>query len=259
MKLSVIIPAYDDLKGVLNCLNSLQALAAPPNPHYSVEYLVQDDCSPNIFFPAVIPMAIASTERNEHNLGFAGNVNSGAARATGDVLFIVNQDVFGVPGWSEAWDTAILNAFADPQVGIVGPRLLFGNGSIQSAGGLIDAGLAPFHRCLGYSNPHTPEVSQPRELSWATGAALAVRRKVWEQLGGFDTGYRMYFEDVNFCLQARELGWKIAYAPACTLIHSVGSTGGSPHFPASARRFKEQWVDSGKLKADVAAVYVKFW
>ena len=257
MRLSVIIPAFNDLAAVLNCLNSLQALASR---RVEIEFLVQDDNSPNVLFQAAIPQLVASVERNPVNLGFAGNVNRAAQRATGDYLFIVNQDVFGVPGWSEHWDIALLNTFiCNPQVGIVAPRLLFPNGSIQSAGGLIDAGLAPYHRCLGYSNPHTPEVSTPRELAWATGAALAIRRNVWDKLGGFDARYRMYFEDAALCLRARELGYLVQYQPACTLIHSVGSTGGSPHFGASARLFKSEWVDTGKLKPDTAGQFVKYW
>lgn len=259
MHLSVIIPAFDDIKGVLTCLNSLQALATPPNAHHTVEYLVQDDASPSALFPAVIPQSIASTERNPVNMGFAGNVNMAAQRAKGDVLLIVNQDVFGVPGWSEMWDTAILNAFADPKVGIVGARLLFPNGSVQSCGGIFDAACQPYHRNLGWSNPHHADVSTAREVSWVTGAAFGIRRSLWDKLGGFDVRFRMYWEDVDACLRARELGYEVWYAPACTLIHSVGSTGGSPHFISGARRFKEQWVDSGRIKPDTHTQYVRYW
>lgn len=254
LRLSVILPAYNHLDDVLRCFNSLQALAAEPH-----EYLCQDDCSPDVFYPELIPPPMASVERNEVNLGFAGNANKGAARATGDVLLFCNQDVQAVQGWSEAWDNALLAPFADPAVGIVAPRLLFPTGAIQSCGGAFDAFTQPIHRCLGYSNPHDPRVATSGPVEWATGAALAVRRDVFKRLGGFDTVFRMYFEDADLCLRAREAGYHVWYEPACTLVHNPGSTGGSPHFAQSARTFRDRWVTTGKVKAGAQQPTMRYW
>ncbi len=253
-KLSVIIPAYNNLPDVLSCLNSLQVFAAGGH-----EYIVQDDASPDYFGPAVIHASVASCQRNPQNMGFAGNCNAGAARATGDILLFVNQDVYGVDGWSNGWDVPLLEAFNDPQMGIVGARLLFPNGSIQNAGGLYDSKKQPFHRCLGYSNPHHPECATPGPVSWTTGAALAIRRNLFEQAGGFDPIYKMYWEDVDLCLKVRDLGYAIWYEPACTFIHKAGGTGGSPHFMASAMTFKQRWVDTGKIEPDTYVAKVNFW
>lgn len=253
MKLSIIIPAYNHLPDVLACLNSLQAFASRPH-----EYLVQDDSSPDYFGPAVIPAAIASCQRNETNLGFAGNCNAGAARAHGDVLFFVNQDVYGVPEWSPGWDAALLSAFDDPQVGIVGARLLFPNGCIQSAGGLYDAKKQPYHRCLGYSNPLCDETNTPEPVAWVTGAALAIRRTLFEQVGGFDTAYAGgYFEDTDLCCKVAQMGYIIWYEPRCTLVHKVGQSGGNPNFLRNAMMWRERW--SAIIEADVYAVKQGFW
>lgn len=256
MKLSVIIPAYNDVEGVLTALNSLRALNFGG---YPVEYIVQDDASPERDLTNLIPPEIASTQRNANNLGFGGNCNAGAARATGDVLFFVNQDVYGVREWSDYWANMLMGAFDEAQVGIVGSRLLFPNASIQNAGGLIDALGQPFHRNLGWSNPHHPDVMTPCAVTWTTGAALAIRHTLWDRLGGFDPAFPMYWEDVDICLRAREMGVVTWYQPACTLFHRVGSTGGSPSFMASAKAFHERWVASGKLKPDVYAVKEHFW
>lgn len=254
MKLSVIIPAYNDLASVLMALNSLQAMASAPH-----EYIVQDDASPDVFYPALIPGAIASVQRNATNAGFGQNCNAGAARASGDVLFFVNQDVYGVYGWSEGWDAALLQAFDNADVGIVGARLLFPDGKVQNAGGAFDARSQPYHRYLGYANPHVPDVATCGPVEWTTGAALAIRRDVFMQVGGFDAAYRAYFEDVDLCLKARAAGFDVWYEPACTLIHRVGSTGGSPHFARSAATFKQRWVDTGQIKPAVYAVKERFW
>lgn len=254
MNLSIIIPAYNHLDKVMTCLNSLQALASARH-----DYVVQDDASPEVYYPAVMPPMVARVGRNEVNLGFAGNVNAGAERApSADVLFIVNQDVFGVPEWSSGWDAALLEAFNDPAVGIVGARLLFPNGCIQNAGGLFDAKKQPFHRCLGWRNPLHPECNTPETVSWTTGAAFAVRGELWRQLGGFDLSYgRGYFEDVDFCVRAQLFGWRVWYEPRLTLIHEVGSTGGNPDFLKNARYFIEKW--QSVITPDEQAVRENFW
>lgn len=259
MKLGVLIPSYNHLAEVMTCLNSLRG-------HSSTDaaYHVQDDCSPDVNYPDCIPLEIASVARNERNLGFAGNCNHAAAAFLdeygADVLLFCNQDVKAVHDWSQGWDTALLDAFTDPTVGITGARLLFPDGRVQNAGGVFDQFGQPTHRCLGWSNPNVGISAQAGEVEWTTGAALAVRTSLFMQLGGFDERYaRGYFEDVDLCLRARELGARVWYEPACTLIHSVGSTGGSPYFRANAMRFKAQWIDSGRVKAGTLTPTVKMW
>lgn len=258
MKLSIIIPAYNDLAAVLTCLNSLQALASKQSDY---EWLVQDDCGPAVFLPAVIPPAVASVERNGTNLGFSGNCNAGAARATGDVLLFVNQDVYGTYELSKAWDAPILNAFAGEGVAVVGPKLLFPDGRVQSAGGIFDGKCQPTHRYIGWSNAYHPAVNTPECVPWVTGAVLAVRRDVWQHLGGFDGAYlRGYFEDVDFCVRAQLAGFKVWYEPRAVLVHQVGTSGGNPeHFMHNARIFKARYVDTGMIAPDEPVIRERFW
>jgi O-antigen biosynthesis protein len=257
MKLSVIIPAYNNLPGVLVALNSLRALAADNS---QIEYIVADDASPDVQYAALVPKEIATVYRNPANVGFGANCNLGAARATGDVLFFVNQDVQAVPEFSRGWDAALLAAFDDPAVGIVGARLLFPDGRVQSAGGLFDGACQPFHPCLGWSQVNHPDVATGREMPWVTGAAMAVRKWVWQTLGGFDLEYRHgYWEDVDLCCRAREKHIKVLYEPNITLIHSVGSTGGNPMFMKNATVFYRRWVETKRIKPNVPTIYEHFW
>lgn len=251
--ISVIVPAYNDVLSTLRAVNSLRAYSSRP-----VECLVQDDASPEREFKPYIPQEIAQVERNADNLGFAGNCNAAAQRAHLPILLFVNQDVWAA-GVSENWNEAIASAFRDPEVGVVAPRLLFPDGRLQSAGGVFDAVGQPVHRCLGWKNLEHREIACAADVTWATGAVLAVRASLFKQLGGFDTGYRMYFEDVDFCLRVREAGYRVRYEPAATFVHAVGSTGGSVHFVESAQRFKATWVDTGKVKPEVFSVTVRYW
>lgn len=253
--LSVVIPAYNQPLMVLMALNSLQVTATGMVP---IEYLVQDDLS-------IEPLAryiserVAKVERNPYNLGFPGNCNAGARRAKGDVLFFVNQDVYAVPEFSMGWDVALLKGFAVQGVNAVTPLLLFPDGRVQSAGGLFDAKSQPYHRCFGYSNPYAIEVNSPTPVSWGTGAALAVRADVFSSIT-FDEDYRGgYFEDVDLCCHIRERGGVIFYTPEVRFVHSVGSTGGNPRFLENAQRFKQLWVDTHKIAADVSAIRENFW
>lgn len=263
LTLSVIIPAYEKLNDVLLCLNSLQRYASR---QVLIEFIVCDDCSPSVNMQLLVPPLIAKVIRNASNMGFAGNNNTGAGIAQGDILFFVNQDVFGAETdndglpFSQNWDIALVNAFENPEVGIVGAKLLFPDGKVQNAGGFFDARSQPFHRGLGYANHRYHEVNTAGEVSWTTGAALAIRRGLFQQVGGFDTCYvGGYFEDVALCLKAREAGYKVWYEPTCQLVHSVGSTGGSPHFMQNAKRFYDTWVATSKVEPDVAAVKERFW
>jgi GT2 family glycosyltransferase len=261
MHLAVIIPAYNHLPEVMRCLNTLRMYASGD---HVIMYHVQDDCSPEYDLRECVPLEIASTIRNERNLGFGGNCNAGARVVMGtfpaDALLFMNQDITAHYDWSRGWDTALLNAFAGDDVGIVGARLLFPNGAIQNAGGVYDQLCQPAHRCLGWTNPLAAECNEARDVDWTTGAAIAVQTNLFQYLGGFDERYeRGYFEDVDLCLRARDAGARIRYEPACTLIHSVGSTGGSPYFAQNARRFKQQWVDSGKVKAGTLMATQRYW
>lgn len=255
MKLSVIVPAYNDLASVMRCMNSLgeTSQTAP-------ELLIQDDCSPALDFRGLVPFP-AQTERNERNLGFAGNANAGARRASGDILAFINQDVYATPVLSVGWDVALLAAFLDERVGIVGGRLLFPDGKLQSAGGMFDSLGNPFHRCLGWANLNHEEIAEAREVDWTTGALLAIRRDLFAEVGGFDEGYvKGYWEDVDLAMRVRERGFKIMYEPGCTLVHTVGSTGGNAHFMQNALRFKQRWVDSGKVNRQANYIAVqRFW
>jgi GT2 family glycosyltransferase len=255
VKLAVCVPAYNDLAGVLRCLNSLHATQATSD----VAYYVQDDASPAVDMRGLVPESLASVERNEVNLGFAGNVHRGVARSSGDIIAVINQDVYAVPGLSDGWDAALLAPFEDARVAVVAPRLLFPNGAVQSCGGAFDQLRQPVHRALGWANADDRRVSTPGPVPWATGAALAIRRAAWDALGGFDRAYRMYWEDLDFCLRVGLAGGLTWYVPACTLIHQVGSTGGSPHFLKGALLYKSRWVDTGMVAAGPYMPTVRFW
>lgn len=257
----MLIPAFirepDQLVSVLQCVNSLQVFASR---QVQIEFLVGDDCSPYIDLRTVMSPCSVIVQRNEQNLGFSGNINALAARARGDILLLCNQDILAFEA-SAGWDVALMEAFNEPGVGIVGAKLLDINGRIQSVGGEFDGRTQPFHRCLGYERHWLEETNTPREVSWTTGAALAIRSDLFRQAGGLDTAYvKGYWEDVDLNCKVRELGYKVWYEPRMTFIHKVGSTGGNPeYFHKNAMLWKSRWVETKKVKPDTLAVKEGFW
>lgn len=264
--ISTIVVAHNHLTEVLRCLRSLQQTAVFDTAQ-PLEFLVADDASSEVNFMELLPPCTAKVIRRDVNGGFAANANTGAAFAQGDILLFLNQDTYALPQdangnpFSVGWNIALAKTFeSDPAIGIVGAKLLFPDGKIQSAGGIFDAHCQPAHRCLGYSDHTFAEVNTPQEVSWVTGAALAIRRSLFAEIGGFDEGYvRGYFEDTALCLSARERGYKVWYEPTVQLVHEVGTSGGNPDFMKNALRFKQAWVDTKKVKPDTYQLKERWW
>jgi GT2 family glycosyltransferase len=157
------------------------------------------------------------------NRGFARAVNEGCRRARGEWLLLLNPDV-RVP---EEFLDAVLAAAeqivaGDPKAGIIGFQLRHDDESRQgstgpepSLGNVLAGLLRPRsrRRCQPISG------MQRRAVEWVTGCCLLVRRECWEQLGGFDEDYFLYYEDVDLCRRARSAGWSVWYDPTVRVTH----------------------------------------
>lgn len=269
MGLSIVIPFHNRLPDLIKCLKSLYRTAWEAGRAGRLEILVQDDASSDCDLRELItPPEPVKVERNEYNLGFAGNCNAGARRAKGDILLFLNQDTRSREGWFDP----LMAMFDNPKVGIVGPKLIMvapvvsdgydtlrmPRDAIQSCGGLYDGGRGPYHRYLGW-HPDDWRVNQTERVSWTTGAALAIRRELFWKVGGFDEGYlRGYFEDVDLCENAKAVGFEVWYCPQAVFEHAVGSTGGIPaeQFRANSIRFHRRW--DKHITPDVNVIHVNY-
>ena len=156
------------------------------------------------------------------NRGFAGANNLGADHANAPHLLFVNSDVFPrAPGWVQSL-LQVLEDRAD--VGVVAPRLLFADGSIQHAGMEImrreELGVWINHHPRMGLDPALDPCTELTEVPAVTGACMALRRSDFERVGGWETGYLIGdFEDSDLCLKLRERGLKSAYLPQVSLTH----------------------------------------
>lgn len=156
------------------------------------------------------------------NRGFSGANNLGAKHAKGQYLLFMNSDVFPqAPGWLNPLVETLAN---DDQIGALAPRLLFLDGSIQHAGMVFkyrdDLNIWINHHPLMGLDPKLDPKKETSKVPAVTGACLLIRRRDFDRVEGWDTGYLVGdFEDSDLCLKLRTIGLEIAYNPNVQLIH----------------------------------------
>jgi GT2 family glycosyltransferase len=180
-KVSVIIPVWNGREYLPGCLDALLAQEYPDFEVIAVDNASVDGSAELIAeqYPQVRLI------RSSRNLGFAGGCNAGLKVARGDVLVLLNQDTVVLPGWL----LALVEALQQPEVGIVGCKILYPDGkTIQHAGGWIEWPLGLAHH-YGHGELDQGQWDQLREVEYVTGAAMAFWGHVVKQIGGMDEGF----------------------------------------------------------------------
>lgn len=217
---SVIIPIYGKCDYTLRCLMSIAAQL----PRASFEVIVVDDCSPDRSAEVLQQVRGVRLLLNEKNQGFIRSCNIGAKAATGEYLYFLNNDTEVIHGWLDE----LLNTFhLFSNVGFVGSKLIYPDGSLQEAGGIIwkDGSAWNFGR---NQNASLPVYNYAREVDYCSGASIMVPRPLFEELGGFDEHYLpAYCEDSDLALKIRDAGYSVLYQPMSVVIHHEGITSGT--------------------------------
>lgn len=177
-------------------------------------------------------LADCRVERVEENVGYARASNRGAASLRGDAYLLVNSDAFVEQKGSLP---ALVGALEDPAVGIVVPRLLNEDGTLQPNAMPPSSPAVALVRASGVSRliPNRWQTrwsthwdhSASQDIEVADGPVYLVRGSVWDELGGYTERQYMYAEDLDLCVRAREAGWRIRFVADAEFIHiGMGST-----------------------------------
>jgi GT2 family glycosyltransferase/glycosyltransferase involved in cell wall biosynthesis len=240
---SIIIPVFNQLEYTHACLASLQVVEEQTR----FEVIVVDDCSTDGTQEVVTQIPGVVYLRNDSNSGFIASCNAGAKAARGKYLVFLNNDTLVKPGWL----TALLDTFKEERrAGIVGSKLLYPDGRLQEAGGIIwqDASGWNYGK---FDDPGKPEYNYLRDVDYCSAAALMVPKALFESVGGFDSRYAPgYYEDTDLAFKVRQAGYRVLYQPLSEVIHHEGATGGTDistgakkHQEINLSTFAEVWSD----------------
>jgi GT2 family glycosyltransferase len=237
---SILIPTRDNARLLRRCLDSLARRTA----YRHLEILVIDNGSRD-------PRTVAYLGRLPHRIvpfpqpfNFARMNNLAATQARGEHLLFLNDDTEAIePGWLEA----LLEHSERPEVGAVGARLLFPDGTIQHAGIVVGIQGKAGHAFAGLPGNHPGYFDLARAIrntSAVTAACLMTRRAVFEEVGGFDEAFEVAYNDVDLCLRLRERGYLVVYTPYAVLRHHQSASRG-PYDPVrdarAERLLRERW------------------
>uniref|UniRef100_UPI00356639C7 glycosyltransferase n=1 Tax=Actinotalea sp. TaxID=1872145 RepID=UPI00356639C7 len=227
---SVVIPIHGSWATTRQCLVSFTE--HPPTVPY--EIVVVDDASPDdsrarlgaVRGVRVVPLDV--------NRGFVGAVNAGIEACTGEYVALLNNDTQITDGWLEA----LLETAQEPGVGLVGSKLVYPDGRLQEAGGVLfsNADGWNFGR---FDDPGLPRYNVRRDVDYCSGAAIMVRRDVLEDLGGLDETFApAYYDDADLAFSIRERGLRVVYEPRAVVVHHEGVSHGTD-VTSGIKRYQE--------------------
>ena len=262
---SILIVSWNVRDLLLRCLAALPAAA----DGVSYETIVVDNASRDGAVEAVREaFPDARVIANAENRGFTGGNNQALAAARGRFLFLLNPDAEPRPG-----SITELCRFLDahPQTGVVGPRLRYGDGAIQPSRRRFPTLPVLFFEST-IVQQYLPGLPWFREyyvadrsdeetqwVDWVVGAAMMVRREVYEQIGGLDEGFFMYSEELDWCRRAKEAGWRVAYHPAAEIIHYEGRSSEQVVPARHIRFFTSRVYYTRKYHGAAAAEILRWW
>lgn len=241
---SIVVPVYNHLAHTLACLRSV----ASSGDATSFEVIVVDDASGDDTPQRLPAIAGLRYHRNRHNLGFIGACNAGAALARGEHLVFLNNDTVVQPGWLDA----LLGTFAAyPDAGLVGAKLVYPDGRLQEAGGIVFSDGSGWNYGR-FDDPADPRYNHVRDVDYCSGAAIALPSELFRRHGGFDARYApAYYEDTDLAMRVRAAGLRVLYQPASTVVHYEGLSAGTDinsgvkaHQTSNQRTFLARWGET---------------
>lgn len=254
-KVSIIIPVYNQVHYTYACLVSILENTG----EFDYEIIIADDVSTDAtkeIDKFVTGLVIA---RNESNQGFLKNCNNAAKKARGEYIFFLNNDTTVQKDWLPP---LIRLLESDKSIGMVGSKLIYPDGRLQEAGGIIwsDGSGWNYGRC---DDPNKPEYNYVRDVDYISGAAIMLSRKLWEDIGGFDERYApAYCEDSDLAFEVRKRGLRVVYQPLSVVTHFEGVSNGTDVNGTGLKRYQvennkklqEKWSEEFKNQYDNVGV-----
>jgi len=217
---SIIIPVYNNFDYTYKCLQSV----LKNSKDIPYEIIIADDKSSDETIDLDQYMKNVCIIKDGINRGFLLNCNNAAQHARGKYILFLNNDTQVQPQWLSSLVELIES---DATIGMVGSKLVYPDGRLQEAGGII------WNNASGWNyghldDPMKPEYNYVKEVDYISGASLMIRKSLWESIGGFDERYvPAYYEDSDLAFEVRKQGYKVMYQPKSVVIHFEGVSNGT--------------------------------
>src|SRR5579885_2180702 len=239
---SILIPFRDKPELLAACVGSI--LERSDYPHFEILGIDNGSREPatqRLLAELVRRDARVRFERYDAPFNFSAVNNFGARKARGEHLLFLNNDTEVI---SAEWLRALLEHSQRPEIGVVGAKLLYGDGTIQHAGVIVGIGGVAGHAHLFHPGDHPGYFARaqlPQRLSAVTFACAMTRREVFEQLGGLnERELAVAFNDIDYCLRAVEAGFEVIYTPFAALYHHESRSRGYEDNPEKQARFARE-------------------
>ena len=240
---SIIIPAYNEFDYTYNCLKSILKNSGDA----AYEILIADDCSTDVTKDAEKIAKNVRLITTEKNVKFLLNCNYAARYAKGQYILFLNNDTQVQENWLKPLIDLIER---DEKIGMVGSKLVYPDGYLQEAGGIVWNDASAWN----YGNrksPEDPEYNYVKEVDYISGAAIMIRKTLWEELGGFDERFvPAYYEDTDLAFEVRRRGYQVLYQPLSVVVHFEGVSNGTDvesglkrYQQLNYQKFYDKWKD----------------
>lgn len=218
-EVSIVIPVHNKPHVTYSCLASLKLAVCDA----SFEIIVVDDGSDEATQEMLAQIEGIKVVRHNKAKGFNGAANAGAKEAIGQYIVFLNNDTEPASHWLDELIWPFCNM---DNVGMTGAKLIYPNGRLQEAGGMVNADGQPY--LYGrLRNSGDPRYNYTRDVDYVSGAALMISRDLWRKVDGFSAYLApAYWEDADLAFKARKAGKRVVYAPKALVIHHEGLSHG---------------------------------
>ena len=242
-QVSIVIPVYNQFEYTYLCIKSI----VENSGDISYEILIADDCSTDLTQQLDKIISGVKVIRNQENLRFLRNCNHAAQFAKGRYILFLNNDTQVQKDWLAPLVELIER---DEKNGMVGSKLVYPDGRLQEAGGILWKDGSAWNYG-NRSDPDAPEYNYVKEVDYISGAAIMIRRTLWEEIGGFDERFApAYCEDSDLAFEVRKHGCRVLYQPLSVVVHFEGvsngtdtSSGQKAYQVINQKKFFEKWKD----------------
>lgn len=242
-QVSIVIPVYNQFEYTYLCIQSI--IKNSGEIHY--EILIADDGSNDLTVDIEQVISGLCVIRNAENLRFLKNCNNAAKYAKGKYILFLNNDT----QVQENWLAPLIELIErDRTIGMVGSKLVYPDGRLQEAGGIIWRDGSAWNYG-NRSDPELPEYNYVKEVDYISGAAIMICHELWKEIGGFDERFTpAYCEDSDLAFEVRKHGYKVMYQPKSVVVHFEGisngtdtSSGQKAYQVTNQKKFYEKWKD----------------